>query len=449
MTVLPALERMLGDAADRLASDSSAAAARRFYRWWPPWQPRRALALVAVLVLGGASAAWAAGVFQTGAAITTAPGYAPRAHYGWGAPVSGSLKLLSLRAADPAGGPPWGLGVFETTEGLACPVAARVVNGRLGALGIDYTFRDDGRFHQLLPAPATGFGCQPPDAHGDLFLAGFQWLVSASGETASATSPSQVPACLFPGEQGSRLRCAPFALRSVLYGFLGPDARTIAYTYNGVHHVEALAGPDGGYLIVLQAPSGIARRRAVIYGDVEPPVTPSVTYRGGLRCALSITGPSARPGLCRTVGYQPGPAEVPAAATVKTTAAIAYHKAVTVGLLQQVPALTIEFTARADTSTRYSYVAQLHPPTSEACRAMMGRAGGGIPLHAASIGATRAGQTVTLAIPLEPRCAGRYTGTLTLRREARWPFPFEGSMDRLGVDRAETIPITKLAETVP
>ena len=30
-----------------------------------------------------------------------------------------------------------------TTTGLACPVAGRVVNGRLGVLGIDYAFAND------------------------------------------------------------------------------------------------------------------------------------------------------------------------------------------------------------------------------------------------------------------------------------------------------------------
>ena len=92
------------------------------------WRP---LALVAVLVLGGTSVALAAaGVFQTGAPITTEPGYAPVANVGWGAPIAGSMRLLALRAADPAGGPPWGLGMFKTTEGLACAVTGRVVNGR-------------------------------------------------------------------------------------------------------------------------------------------------------------------------------------------------------------------------------------------------------------------------------------------------------------------------------
>jgi hypothetical protein len=176
---------------------------------------RRPLVLVVVLVLGGATAALAAsGVFQTGTPVGPPAGYAPVASVGFGAPQPGGIRVLGLRAADPAGGPPWGIGVFRTTQGLACSVTARVVDGRLGVLGIDYAFADDGRFHPILAASAITPYCTPPDARGHLYITGGGWLLNASGYYA--------PACLMPGSQGDMLRCPQSDLRSVFSGFLGP-----------------------------------------------------------------------------------------------------------------------------------------------------------------------------------------------------------------------------------
>ena len=177
MTVLPLWNGYLAMRPRNSRRRPEPAAADHINRPHRRRQRRRSPAVLAVLVLAGASTAWAAGVFQTGAPITTQPGYAPVANVGWGAPVPGSFTLLSLRVADPTGGPPWGLGVFRTTEGLACPVAGRIVHGRLGALGIDYTFADDDRFHPLLPAAAVFLGAPPPMARGHLYLQGTGWLV--------------------------------------------------------------------------------------------------------------------------------------------------------------------------------------------------------------------------------------------------------------------------------
>lgn len=72
-----------------------------------------------------------------------------------GVPVVGTVRLLSLRVPDPAGGPPWGMRVMRTTGGDECMQVGRVHDGRLGVLGQDGIFRDDHRFH---PMPASAFG---------------------------------------------------------------------------------------------------------------------------------------------------------------------------------------------------------------------------------------------------------------------------------------------------
>jgi len=411
------------------------------------WRP---LALIAVLVLGGTSAALAAaGVFQTGVPIVTQPGYAPVATIGWGAPVAGSMRLLALRVADPAGGPPWGLGTFETTQGLACAVTGRVVNGRLGALGIDYAFADDGRFHALLPAAGIGLDCAPPDARGAIFLTGSGWLESASGEVAPAAAIRQRPSCRLPGDQSPGVRCSQSDLRTVLYGFLGPDARTVAYTYNGVRHVEDASGPDGGYLVVVPAPAGGTRGRAAKYGDIPAPVSVDGTYNSGRTCTLQETSPdTSTQSRCQAVGYAEGPLDLPSHGELATPVRASYTPAATVGLLAPGPTIIITFTARfAITNSRYSYTTRLTPPATRACRQAPAKTDGEIALQNTTRGTIRADQTVRLPIPLQPGCAGRYAVRLDLHRAPRWNLHVPG-MNRLGVDHPGNVKIATFAITV-
>ncbi|UTI63384.1 hypothetical protein NBH00_18780 [Paraconexibacter antarcticus] len=46
-----------------------------------------------------------------------------------GSIVPGSVRLLSVRAADPDGGPPWGIRMYQTKKGIACVQVGRVVAG--------------------------------------------------------------------------------------------------------------------------------------------------------------------------------------------------------------------------------------------------------------------------------------------------------------------------------
>jgi hypothetical protein len=450
MTVLPNLEQLLGDAADRLArepipdvGDSARQTRSARRRSW------RALALFAVLVLGGATVALAAaGVFESGKPIGPEPGYAPRPSVGTGAP-RGGVRLVALQVPDPAGGTPWGLGVVRTTEGLACPVSGRVVNGRLGALGIDYAFADDGRFHPLLASAAIGPGCAPPDAHGRLFLAGPGWLQSASGDTAPSTAIAQRPACRMPGDLSQGVRCPRTALRSIFYGFLGPDARTIAYTYRGVRHVEHVAGPDGGYLVVLPAPPGVAGRAAK-YGDIAPPATADVTYASGRTCDLQSANPAAAgPGPCGAVGYVEGPLDLPSHKQITTRVLARYESTLAVGLLPPGPTIVVTFTSRiAITNSRYSYTVRLAPPHTRACRRTLAAAGGGTTLNDSTTATIKAGHTVRLLVALQPPCTGRYTGRVYLHRAPRWPPVFPG-INRLGANHAANIAVTTVAIDVP
>ena len=123
----------------------------------------------------------ASGVFQTGAPV--APEVAPLASTDVGAPIPSSVRLLALRVADPDGGPPWGLRTIKTTRGLMCVQVGRIVDGRIGVLGRDGAFHDDGRFSppSIDYLEDGGFNCGTEDGHGNVFLNEEAFGVPADG----------------------------------------------------------------------------------------------------------------------------------------------------------------------------------------------------------------------------------------------------------------------------
>lgn len=150
-----------------------------------------------------------------------------------------SVQLLALRAADPQGGPPWGLRIARTARGWICAQVGRVDDGRFGELGLDGAFGDDGRLH---PTPAS----QIPE------------------ELAPGTGPVDddcvAPGETFAGEIGALDRSAAFGiserrvpsadLRRVSFGLLGRHALSITYIEHGQHVTRRLRRPYGAYLLV-------------------------------------------------------------------------------------------------------------------------------------------------------------------------------------------------------
>jgi hypothetical protein len=449
MSVLPNLEKMLGDAAERLAPDRNdqddLVGSRRVAGWWRRGAGRwRPLALIVVLALGGATGALAAaGVFQTGTPVGPPAGYAPVANVGFGAPLPGGITVLPLRAADPAGGPPWGIGVFRTTQGLACLVTARVVDGRLGVLGIDYAFTDDGRFHPILASAAITPSCTPPDARGHLFITGGGLVINASAYYA--------PACLTPGSLGGLLRCPESDLRSVFSGFLGPDARSVSYTSDGVRHLEHTFGPNGAFLVVLPAPPGANVGRAERTGHIAAGVTVYVTYVNGRRCTVASADPNAGgPNACTDVGYVEGPLDLPTRAALATNADVSYQPALSVALLAPGPALVVKFIARlAITTSRNDYAVQVSRPNTHACAKATAASDGAITLQDQTQRNVAAGQTVGLVVALQPACAGRYTGRVYFNRGLRYDVPFLPRLNLPGRDHPATVTVATFAINVP
>ena len=313
MNYLPELRASLTKAAHRLPATPDRAGRR--IGW-------RAAVAIAVAVLAGTAVALAAsGVFERGSTIGPEVPPSPRASEGVAIPSS--VSLLSLRVADPAGGPPWGLRVLRTTRGLTCVQLGRVAFGTVGALGQDGAFGNDGRFHPLSENYLeTPFGCAVTDGHGHGFLNAFLQDARASVDAGPAGG------CLVadegaphPGGALVRPPCPAPDLRDISFGLLGPDAVSITHlTAAGGLARTPTIGPDGAYLVVLpHATKGClvpaASRRfpgqckTGFQGDTGGPdlgvgVVTAVTYRDGHTCHVPPPGSTASlVGGCPPVGF--------------------------------------------------------------------------------------------------------------------------------------------------
>jgi hypothetical protein len=234
-----------------------------------------ALTLAALLLAAAALAATQIIGFGVPVRARRAPGRErPSASTGVGIPVVGAkstpaaAQLLAISVPDPAGGLPWGMRIVHTTRGLVCVQIGRLLDGRLGVLGQDGEFNDDGLFHELPVAVLDPDMCFQPTDRVLLSDAG----LPAAGELQSpATSclPSQVPRTR-PSEPR---HCPAGDERLVAFGMLGPHAVSVSYrAYGQLPTVDtvATAGSHGAYLIVLRSPPDPSRNVPVLGGTSAP-----------------------------------------------------------------------------------------------------------------------------------------------------------------------------------
>ncbi len=188
-------------------------------------------------------AALAAGLLATALIAISGPGgHAPPASPGGSAPAAvkvTSVQLLALRAADPQGGPPWGLRVVRTARGWTCVQVGRVVGRRFGELALDGAYNGDGRLHATPPARV------PEES------------VAGSGHT---NNECLEPGETFSGQIGALDRSAAFSaqeravppadLRQISFGLLGRHALAITHRAHGSEATIAVGSPYGAYLIV-------------------------------------------------------------------------------------------------------------------------------------------------------------------------------------------------------
>jgi len=249
------------DAMDRFGQELVLAGARRrawrrplpalFGTGFTRTSPRRRasahvrVALVALaLVLATAAITLAAtGTILTGSPVGTVR--PPIATAGEGIPVAGGARLLPLRAADPAGGLPWGMRIIHTTRGLICVQIGRVHDGQLGQLGVDGAFHNDGRFHPL-----------PTDALPDVLANAAGWMAgncASPGDIYAGDSVGlELSAATSPG-QGAGV---PADRREISFGLLGVHAVSVTYREGSKTRTEPVLPDLGAYLIVQRYTSG-------------------------------------------------------------------------------------------------------------------------------------------------------------------------------------------------
>ncbi len=226
-----------------------------------------AVALTALLLAAAALAATQ--IIGFGAPVTAprAPGRErPSVSSGIGIPLAGAngapaaAQELALSVPDPRGGLPWGMRIVRTTRGLVCLQIGRQLDGRLGILGEDGEFDDDGLFHEL-PATALDPGtCIPPTV----------WtILSDAGVPAAGAIQGLPSSCLAPWLHAWRSGPKPCPAgdeRLVGFGVLGPHAVSVSYMADGHLHTVATAGSLGAYLIVLPVPPELQHNAPALGG---------------------------------------------------------------------------------------------------------------------------------------------------------------------------------------
>jgi hypothetical protein len=82
--------------------------------------------------------------------------------------VAVGTARIAARAPDPSGGPRWALRTVQTGRQQACLQIGRLEHAKIGTLGQDGAYSNDGRFH---PIPLhNSFPCAGTDANNNLFL---------------------------------------------------------------------------------------------------------------------------------------------------------------------------------------------------------------------------------------------------------------------------------------
>jgi hypothetical protein len=303
----------MSDYFDHVEQGLREAVARRAHMpWYARLRPRpsRPFAVAVACLIATGSALAATGAFQTGEPVGPEVAGTPTANEGVAIPAS--IVLLPLRVADPAGGPPWGLRELKTTRGLMCVQVGRIVDGRIGVLGRDGAFRDDGAFHPFSRTFMEGPGCGTEDAHGNAFV-----NEDLHGVPASALFGDRLHThggCY--GSSSSTAECPPGARRDIYFGLLGPDAESVTHvTPGGGTAVTPAAGPDGAYLIVLPHSTTRCPPRAPFCfgngtGYTGGPqmeafeVVRAVSYRGSATCVLPTPTELAAAETAREARFQ-------------------------------------------------------------------------------------------------------------------------------------------------
>jgi hypothetical protein len=285
---------------ERLGRELETAAARQATTAAPRrrrWRGRTVALAVLVVGAGAGAASWAAStLLSPGSPVPFARG-APIAGRAQGAPIPGTVKLLAADVPDPGGGPPWGLRYWETDRKYACVQVGRVYDGKLGQI-------TGGKvFHELRLGVTLGAlgGCYAMDGSGHAFTA--IHTDAQRGAQPTTCPPGFHVGTKLRGPHGSVVPCvAP--TRTVDFGLLGPNARSLTYRSGGRDRTATPLGGVGAYLVVQKRIRPVMREfgfhhrdpKLNLHGPAEPfiALTPGsqvirrVEYAGGT-CVVHVT----------------------------------------------------------------------------------------------------------------------------------------------------------------
>lgn len=126
-----------------------------------------------------------------------------------------TVAIAPVSDPDPAGGPPWGLRTFGTTDGANCAQVGRLQDGKLGSVDANGTFTES-------PARANGCG-----------------------------GPARPGAALGPGLWGMARYETAAGVRSVFFGRLGPLLKRVTFADpDGKNPRDLQVSPNGEYVAV-------------------------------------------------------------------------------------------------------------------------------------------------------------------------------------------------------
>jgi hypothetical protein len=275
-------------------------AVRARRRTRPPWlrrgHRRTPAAVLVAMLLACAGALAAGGVIQIGAPAE--PHGSSFSALKGGGVVKGTVRMLGVSTPDPVNGPAWGMRVFSTKRGEGCAQVGRLLVGKLGALGQDNAFHDDGLFHEFnVNTFGAAHACTLLDGNDRLFINAVVGDIPASAWRGNFPDKGCVPSTAGPyerfAEDGKRKPypvCPQGDERNLYFGLLGPDAKSVTYTLEGQTHTLSTTGPEGAYLIVTKAsPTQLFNFNAGGTQDVVPvdgPIT-ELHYRDGATCHLT------------------------------------------------------------------------------------------------------------------------------------------------------------------
>jgi len=212
------------------------------------------------------------------------------------------------RAADPDGGPPWAIGVYDVKpkpptatpvssgSNARCVRVGRTQGGVLGVVGRDNLFANDGRFHVLPPFASFTGSCGGLYRDGQLLMTKGGAPTPASGYSGAVTTPIGGCRMYGPPKKATSTakvreslkgipRCDEDGRRIVKYGFAGRQATEVRFA-NDKLQLKMRPSPDGAYLFVVHPRDGGPQ-----------PMRITVTYRDGTVCA-SPGRPRAKAGPC-------------------------------------------------------------------------------------------------------------------------------------------------------